>query len=120
MTGPESARRIYPEGSKLHQWIAPDGWELRSFAWPAATDSPRGSILFQGGRGAWELVGRFSYSDMDDGAITGGKFWRFTPMVNWHMSDNVRLELVYGYGSLDRFAATGKTQFFQSRIQLQL
>jgi lysophospholipase len=51
MTGPESARRIYPEGSQLHQWTAPDGWELRSFAWPAGTDSPRGSILFQGGRG---------------------------------------------------------------------
>lgn len=51
MTGPESDRRIYPEGSKLHTWTAPDGWAIRSFAWPATTDSPRGSILFQGGRG---------------------------------------------------------------------
>ena len=42
-------------------------------------------------------------------------------MVNWHLSDNVRLELAYGYGSLDRFGISGgKTQFFQSRIQLQL
>ena len=24
-------------------------------------------------------------------------------MVNWHLSDNVRLELAYGYGKLDRF-----------------
>jgi len=30
------------------------------------------------------------------------------------------LELTYGYGSLDRFGVVGKTQFFQSRIQLQL
>lgn len=41
-------------------------------------------------------------------------------MVNWHLSDNVRLELRYGYGSLDRFGLAGKTQFFQRRLQLQL
>jgi phosphate-selective porin OprO/OprP len=76
--------------------------------------------VFRGGPGAWELVGRFSYSDMDDKSIHGGKFWRITPMVNWHMSDNIRLEFVYGYGSLDRFNLVGKTQFFQSRFQFQL
>jgi len=37
--------------------------------------------------------------------------------VNWHMSDNVRLEFAYGYGGLDRFDVTGHTQFFQTRIQ---
>ena len=39
-------------------------------------------------------------------------------MVNWYLSDHVRLELVYGYGSLDRFGLVGKTQFFQTRLQL--
>jgi phosphate-selective porin OprO and OprP len=81
--------------------------------------SPSRSV-FDGGPGAWELVGRFSYSDMDDGPIRGGKFWRITPMVNWHMSNNMRLEFVYGYSSLDRFGVVGKTHFFQSRLQLQL
>ncbi len=76
--------------------------------------------VFDGGRGTWEFVGRFSYTDLDDGAIQGGKFWRFTPMVNWHMSPNVRLEIVYGYGELDRFGTKGGSQFFQTRIQLQL
>jgi len=76
--------------------------------------------VFQGGPGAWEIVTNFSYVDLDSGAIHGGKFWRFTPMVNWHLSDNVRLEMTYGYGSLDRFGLVGKTQFFQTRIQLQL
>jgi hypothetical protein len=47
------------------------------------------------------------------------RFPRITPVVNWHMSDNVRLEFVYGYGSLNRFDLVGKTQFLQSRIQLQ-
>ena len=41
-------------------------------------------------------------------------------MLNWYLSDNVRWELAYGYGSLDRFGVTGKTHFFQTRLQLQL
>jgi phosphate-selective porin OprO/OprP len=76
--------------------------------------------VFEGGRGAWEAVLRFSYIDLDDGALHGGTFWRLTPMVNWHLSDQVRFEVAYGYGVLDRFALEGATQFFQSRIQFTL
>jgi phosphate-selective porin OprO/OprP len=75
--------------------------------------------LFQGGPGAWELVGHYSYIDLDSGTLTGGKFWRITSMVNWHMSDQVRLELSYAYGSLNRFNLIGHTNFFQTRLQLQ-
>jgi phosphate-selective porin OprO/OprP len=74
--------------------------------------------VFEGGPGAVELVGRLSYIDLDGGTLRGGRFWRFTPMVNWHLSDNLRLEVAYGYGTLDRFDLRGKTQFFQSRIQM--
>lgn len=76
--------------------------------------------VFAGGPGAWEMVAEFSYTDLNGGTLQGGTFWRLTPMVNWHLSDNMRLEFAYGYGSLDRFTAVGTTQFFQSRIQLQL
>ena len=41
-------------------------------------------------------------------------------MVNWHLSDNLRLEFGYGYGVLDRFDLKGKTQFFQMRLQTSL
>ncbi len=81
--------------------------------------SPNRPVV-QGGPGAWEIVGRGSYIDLDSGTLTGGKFWRLTPMVNWYLTDNVRLEFAYGYGSLNRFGIVGKTQFFQSRLQLQL
>jgi phosphate-selective porin len=64
--------------------------------------------VFQGGPGAWELVARFSYIDLDDHAVSGGTFWRLTPMVNWHLSDNVRLEMTYGYGSLNRLGASAR------------
>lgn len=76
--------------------------------------------VFEGGPGAWEAVLRFSYIDLDDGALRGGKFWRITPMVNWHLSDNLRLALNYGYGTLERFERKGGTHFFQSRLQMQI
>jgi phosphate-selective porin OprO/OprP len=78
------------------------------------------STVFEGGPGAWEFVLRYSYADLDSQNIQGGTFQRITPMVNWHLSDNIRLEFVTGYGVLDRFGIRGETVFFQSRIQLQL
>lgn len=53
--------------------------------------------VFKGGPGAWELVFRFSYTDLDSQGIHGGRFWRATPMVNWYLSEMVRLEFAYGY-----------------------
>lgn len=80
--------------------------------------SPERPVL-KGGPGAWEAVLRLSYIDLDDGAISGGMFWRFTPMVNWYLTDHLRLELSYGVGQLDRFGLVGTTQFLQSRFQFQ-
>lgn len=76
--------------------------------------------VFKGGPGAWEALVRISSLDLDDGMIKGGKFWRITPMVNWYLSKDIRLELAYGYGVLDRFNLKGSTQFFQSRIQFTI
>lgn len=81
--------------------------------------SPKHTV-FEGGRGAWEAVLRFSYIDLDDAGLHGGKFWRVTPMVNWHLSDNFRVDLAYGVGTLDRFDLKGRTQFFQLRLQSSL
>jgi phosphate-selective porin OprO/OprP len=41
-------------------------------------------------------------------------------MVNWHLTDNIRLELAYGYGKLDRFDVTGTTRFFNMRAQFTM
>jgi phosphate-selective porin OprO/OprP len=76
--------------------------------------------VFKGGPGAWELVVRYSSLDLNGGTIKGGKFWRITPMVNWYLSKEVRLEFVYGYGVLDRFQLQGATQFYQCRLQVTL
>ena len=50
MVDPASSRRAYPSGAHLTRWQAGDGWTLRRFDWPAE-GTPRGAILFQGGRG---------------------------------------------------------------------
>ena len=81
--------------------------------------SPASSV-FEGGSGAWEVVLRYSYADLDSQNIQGGKFWRITPMLNWYLSENVRLEFVTGYGVADRFGTRGAILFGQTRLQLQL
>lgn len=84
---------------------------------PVFSHGPSG---WKGGWGAWEIVARISYTDLDSAGIEGGKFWRFTPMVNWHLTDNIRQEFSYGYGILDRFGVSGGTHFFATRLQFQL
>jgi phosphate-selective porin OprO/OprP len=76
--------------------------------------------VFEGGLGAFEAVLNFSYIDLDSESYNGGEMWRVTPMVNWHLSDNLRFELGYGYATLDRFDLHGHTHFFQSRLQFVL
>lgn len=73
--------------------------------------------VFKGGWGTWEALFRITRLDLGDGLIQGGKLWRITPMVNWYLSDNLRLEIAYGYAVTDRFGLSGVTQFYQARIQ---
>ena len=45
---PDALRRDWPAGSRLSEWVAPDGWRHRRFDW--THPAPRGRILVQGGR----------------------------------------------------------------------
>ncbi len=76
--------------------------------------------IFQGGWGELEGLLRVSSLDLNGGQITGGNFWRITPMINWYMTKYLRLEVAYGYGVLDRFQLKGATHFFQTRIQFAI
>jgi phosphate-selective porin OprO and OprP len=99
---------------------------LTGEAWPFLSENsafffvkPKKSI-FEGGIGAIEVLVQASTFDLNDGLKPGGKFWKITPMINWYLSYNLRFELVYGYGVLDRFNLSGATQFFQTRFQMQI
>ena len=73
--------------------------------------------VFKGGLGEIEGVVRFSTFNLNDGSIKGGQFWKITTVANWYLTRVTRLELIYGYGVLDRFNLRGAVQFFESRIQ---
>jgi phosphate-selective porin OprO/OprP len=73
--------------------------------------------IFKGGLGEIEGVLRVSALNLNSGSVQGGKFWRITPMVNWYMSKIMRMEFIYGYGTLDRFDVQGTVQIFEARIQ---
>jgi len=72
------------------------------------------------GPGAWELCARYTHSDFSDQNVQGGKFGRFTGGVSWYPNAHFRIEINYGYGSLDKSNVTGKAQFWQFRIQFEL
>src|SRR5262249_50414771 len=65
---------------------------------------PKNTVL-QGGPGAWETVLSVTY--LTNSIVQGGIFWRVTPMINWYLNDNLRLEFAYGYGSLDKQGPLG-------------
>jgi phosphate-selective porin OprO/OprP len=77
--------------------------------------SPKRTV-FEGGPGAVDAALNLSYIDLDNGTLRGGKFWRITPTLKWHLMDYLRVELAYGYGVLDRFNEQGATHFFQGRL----
>ncbi len=99
---------------------------LTGEAWPWLSDrsvftfvKPNKSF-FDRGLGAIELLCQLSIYNLNDGLFPGGQFWKITPMINWYLNYNFRVEFVYGYGVLDRFNLKGATQFFQTRFQFQL
>ena len=117
---PETGNPFFHGGEVVATWLITG--EVRTYNTKGGylnQISPKKPV-FSGGPGAWEIVAHFSRADLDSKSISGGTYWRFTPMVNWYLSDNFRLEGIYGYGSLDRFGGVGKTHFLQFRIQTQL
>ena len=119
-TSPQTDNPVFDGGAVFATWLMTG--ETRTYVVPGSvfTDVVPAKSVFYGGPGAVEWVLQFSYSNLNAGTLDGGAFWRITPLLNWYLSENVRLEFEYGYGALNRFGTTGATQFFQSRLQLTL
>jgi phosphate-selective porin OprO/OprP len=73
--------------------------------------------LSSGGFGAFEVAARYTWTDLNDAMIHGGRLSRASLGINWYATDNLRLEFNYGYGRLARSGADGTTNFFQARLQ---
>ena len=64
--------------------------------------------------GAWEVAGRISHLDLDDGMIEGGKLTDFSAALNWYVNATVRVKLNYIYA---RPTDRGSTNIILLRIQ---
>ena len=117
---PESGDPVFHGGDAVVSWLLTGETRAYNTRGGFFNQVSPARTVFEGGPGAWELVGRVSFIDLDDGSVRGGRFWRITPMFNWYLSDQLRLEIAYGYGRLDRFNLLGASHFFQTRVQEQI
>jgi phosphate-selective porin OprO/OprP len=74
----------------------------------------------KGGPGAWELGVRWSYIDLNDKNVQGGKESNITAGLNWYLNPNVRTMLNYIYADLKDRAGKedGTSNIFQMRFQI--
>jgi phosphate-selective porin OprO/OprP len=55
-----------------------------------------------GGIGAWEIAARYSYMDLNDKLVFGGKQENVTVGLNWYLNDNMRLMFNWIHGTVGK------------------
>jgi len=61
---------------------------------------PKRNFSLGGGPGAWELAVRYSYLNLNDENIQGGRLKDLTFGINWYWNPNMRLMLNYIYSDV--------------------
>jgi phosphate-selective porin OprO/OprP len=80
---------------------------------------------FKGDWGAFEVAARYSYLDLNDEFVRGGKMWDVTAGINWYLFPNTRVSLNYVHSKLDNRLISpdpddvdGNADIVQARFQL--
>jgi phosphate-selective porin OprO/OprP len=60
-----------------------------------------------GGTGAWEIAARYSYVDLNDMAVFGGKQENITVGLNWYLNDNMRMMFNWIHGTVQKTNLAG-------------
>jgi phosphate-selective porin OprO/OprP len=113
------------EGLNFYGFYADASWYLTGETRPYdrfngkfARLIPRRNFDFgKGGAwGAFELAARFSYTDLDDGNIHGGRIGLLMGELNWYLHSHVRWMFNAGGGRVSGGAHDGDVVLFQTRI----
>jgi phosphate-selective porin OprO and OprP len=72
----------------------------------------------KGGWGAWEVVGRASYVDLNSGEVQGGRLAMFMAGVNWHLHSHIKWRFDYGFGHVSGRQPEGNINLFQTRVEI--
>ena len=85
-------------------------------------------VNFNPAKGDWggvEVGVRYSYLDLSDEFVRGGKMWDITAGINWHLFPNTRVSLNYVHSELDNRLISpdpddvdGNADIVQARFQL--
>ncbi len=87
-------------------------YKKRSAAFDKIT--PARNFGDNGGLGAWQLAARYSYFDLNDADIRGGRTNNLTVGLNWHLSRNMRISWNYVYADPTE---SDIAHIFQTRLQ---
>jgi phosphate-selective porin OprO/OprP len=80
---------------------------------------PRRNFNFgKGGWGAWEVAGRYSFVNLNDGDIEGGRMSLLMGGVNWYLHSHVKWRFNYGFGHVTGRNPDGNLNIFQTRIEV--
>jgi phosphate-selective porin OprO/OprP len=75
----------------------------------------------QYGLGAWELAYRYSFVNLDDRSIQGGRYGEHTVGLNWYLSSNIKFQFNYinGQRTVPDPAVSGNVQGAGIRAALE-
>ncbi len=80
---------------------------------------PRKNFRENGGWGAWEIAGRYSYLDLDAGPLpdTARALHNATVGLNWYLTPNVRIMWNYIRACVDGIDTSDAADIFLTRVQ---
>ena len=71
-----------------------------------------------GGWGAWELAGRYSFVNLNDADVHGGRLSMLTGEVNWYLHSHLKWRFNYGFGHVSGRQPEGNLTVLQTRIEM--
>ena len=80
---------------------------------------PKNPVGYRCGIGAWEVGVRYSWIDLNEGAITGGELTNITYGLNWYLNNFTKFQLNYINADLNRApVGDSHTDIFAFRAQV--